>query len=200
MQAHDRLQSRGNSVSWNNQKSAVLRLYTLFRTSSAQRSEDYDEEFDNIPEETLCSKTFFTDFAEYLVNEYVSTTGKKKGNPLMIDPIINYHGIALNMAADLYMTTGTYNTKVFLRCMEKNSSLESGMWLNGLRKNMRRVWLQAALARGENLIKARARYILVTSKLFSPRTLRVAVMKVQSASLRFFLCTKQPAEQPKRRR
>ena len=67
MQAHDRLQSRGNSVSWNNQKSAVLRLYTLFRTSSAQRSEDYDEEFDNIPEETLCSKTFFTDFAEYKV-------------------------------------------------------------------------------------------------------------------------------------
>jgi len=82
---------------------------------------------------------------------YKSEVGKNKGKPLGVDSALGYLGCLLNQAKVKYKATGSDKSKLFLTCLEENSTTDAGIWLRGLKKNMTREIFQTNTGSGEEL-------------------------------------------------
>jgi len=111
----------------------------------------YPSPFDDLPESVVCDQDIYGRLATYLTKVYKSEVGKNKGKPLGVDSALGYLGCLLNQAKVKYKATGSDKSKLFLTCLEENSTTDAGIWLRGLKKNMTREIFQTNTGSGEEL-------------------------------------------------
>lgn len=111
----------------------------------------YPSIWEELPESILCDKDIYGRLATFLTKVYKTETGKNKGEPLGLDSALGYLGSLLNQAKVKFKAVGSDKSKLFLTCMDENSTTDAGYWLKGLKKNITRDIFQKRVGSGEEL-------------------------------------------------
>jgi hypothetical protein len=89
-------------------------------------------------------------FARFLLDVYKIPEGcKNAGHPLAPGVQLNYMGIIMNHAGNKYKANGSPQSKLFLQCLDTNSSSESAVWYKKLKTKMWRICFERSKAAGE---------------------------------------------------
>ena len=72
------------------------------------------------PEDVLCTNKDDTygKFAHYLLHDYKVGTGPNQGEPLRLDPAVNYLCTIINCAKTKFLATGSEATRLFFTCLD----------------------------------------------------------------------------------
>ena len=96
--------SIGQSAKHQQQRKNVLRIYNSF-AAQCEAFKPFPQ-LSDLPEEFMCSRSLYAEFAGYLLDVYIIDTGPYKGQPLRCGSILDYMGILLNLAANTHKATG----------------------------------------------------------------------------------------------
>ena len=75
--------------------------------------------------------------------------GRFKGKPLGLDSVLGYLGCAINLAKAKFSAKASDKSKLFLSCLDKDSTSEAGQWLRGLKKRITRDIFEKSVSSGE---------------------------------------------------
>ena len=134
-----RVTSKGDSDSSNALKSNVERIINLFRQSTEERLQQYPKPWREMGEAACCEPAFYSDFAGFLLHEYVIEGGQYDGEFLSCASVTNYLSCAINMASDRFKATGSNQAKLFFTCLDTNANTDSAQWLRGIKANITRI-------------------------------------------------------------
>ena len=142
--------SKGASKTWTGSKQNVLNIFDKFRVHSDANAELYPSTLRELPELTVCSRDMYERFATYLLTEY----DKHGGGRLDYEVGVNHLRTLINMAADVWKSSGELpSTRKFFDCLDPKISSDSGAWLGGLIKNMKRSGFTLKVDSGQPLEK-----------------------------------------------
>jgi len=82
------------------------------------------------PEDVLCTNKDDTygKFAHYLLHDYKVRTGPNQGEPLRLDPAVNYLCTIINCAKIKFLATGSEAARLFFTCTSE------AQWLRNVKK------------------------------------------------------------------
>ena len=135
------------SVAWSNQKRNVRRIFALFQSKNQTLPESLGE-WDELPEEVLCSREVYDHFEHFLAKEYL---------PDIDDPTtfltpqvaISYLSSIINDASAKFKATGGHAVKLFFTCLDTKASTDEAKWLRGIKKIMENIGFARAKESGE---------------------------------------------------
>ena len=155
------LSSIGESTSWTAQKRNAMRIFGEFITARLKWLT-----LDAQTEADAMNPTMYEDFATYLCRDYKSPSGPNCGNFLAPTSAASALRVIISLASDKFKASGSVATKLFFtcvclsdrrfifnmpRCIETNSTTESGQWLKGLSYNVTREGFQRMMRDGNEL-------------------------------------------------
>jgi len=108
-------------------------------------------EFNLLPESSVCAPQVYGYMATYLTEEYTIETGAHKGCKLSADTAVGALRSMINMAKARFGVNGSPEAKLFLTCLDKNSSTPSAAWLKGLETKMIRTMYQREMEAGNSM-------------------------------------------------
>lgn len=100
--------SVGQSDKHNAARNNVRRIYALFTQApdTGDKFKDFPN-FQTLPEQLACSMELYEQFAHYMVHVYrIEQQGPTYGQPLLFSSVLDYLGILVNMAANMYKANG----------------------------------------------------------------------------------------------
>ena len=127
---------RGSSAGSKALRKRAVDLFNIFRQTTAARKASYPQDWHLLPEATVCAMPLFTDFVDFLQNEYLIESGPRAGKDQRCRTSQNILGALLVLASDKFKATGTPATLLFFTCHDEKASTEPENWLRQLRLNI----------------------------------------------------------------
>ena len=178
----------GQSASWRQQKQRVVDIFDEnFRLACEKYTVLAPRPWSAMPVGKVINKQLWEAFAGFLVGECLIPEGNKNaGEHLSMSTALNYFNSLLNQARERFEATGSPEVKLFFRCVDTKSSSPEAAWLNGIKKNIRRICFERAKAAGEEMDKSEsARYAPPSHT----RALRPHITPTWQSAPTQFLCT-----------
>ena len=131
-------------------KSRALELYGEMRTSTPELSAAYPCAFERLPEETVCGRDFYHQYATFLT-EYISSSARSEAGYLAPKTALVYFGALMQIAGTLYAQKGSQESKDFLTCLLPKAQTPSAHWYKRVRVNIHTTVTTRAAKNGEEL-------------------------------------------------
>jgi hypothetical protein len=144
--------SDGQSGSIVKSRANADRIFELYQRSSDERRALYPGAWRELDETTLCDKDVYAGLAQFLVHEYKIAEGDRNaGQRLGCDGVLGIIGALISKAAAKFKATGTDATKLFFTCNSPKETTDAAVWLQGLKRNIRRETMNRARESGAEL-------------------------------------------------
>jgi hypothetical protein len=132
-------------------RARAVEMFELWRTSSEERHALCPKVWLKLNAEELCKFEVFDSVGTFIMDEYISTTGKNNGFHLALGTILGYLGLLLNQASDRFKAVGSDSIKMFFTCLDSKANTEAAIWLRKLRNKIVRRCFARAREVGEEM-------------------------------------------------
>lgn len=132
-------------------RARAVEMFELWRTSSEERHALCPKVWLKLNAEELCKFEVFDSVGTFIMDEYISTTGRNNGFHLALGTILGYLGLLLNQASDRFKAVGSDSIKMFFTCLDSKANTEAAIWLRKLRNKIVRRCFARAREVGEEM-------------------------------------------------